>query len=47
MVLNNLLASCEIFHSLDRMLLMEYKLFKKEKICRNFTVYAEDGKAFL
>lgn len=46
-LLHSLFASSEIFPSLIRMLLMEYKLFNKEKICRNFIMYAEDGKAFL
>lgn len=46
-LLHSLLASYEIFHSLARMLLMEYKLFKKENIFGNFIMYAEDGKVFL
>lgn len=46
-LLHSLLASYDIFHSLTRMLLMEYKLFKKGKISRNFIMHAEDGKAFL
>lgn len=46
-LLHSLLASYETFHSFIRMLLMEYKLCRKEEVCRNFIMYGEDGKAFL